>query len=60
VARGHPIGATGMAQVYEVVQQLRGTAGARQIGGARLALAQCGGGLIKQSTAVSCAHILGK
>lgn len=60
VARGHPIGATGMAQVYEVVQQLRGAAGARQVDGARLAFAQCGGGLIKQSTAVSCAHVFGR
>lgn len=60
VARGHPIGATGMAQVYEVVQQLRGNAGARQVENARRAFAQCGGGLIKASTAVSCAHIFEK
>ncbi|MFT4617578.1 MAG: acetyl-CoA acetyltransferase, partial [Halioglobus sp.] len=59
VARGHPIGATGLGQVYEVVQQLRGTAGPRQIEGARVALSQCGGGIIRQATAVSCAHILG-
>lgn len=59
VARGHPIGATGLAQVYEVVQQLRGEAGPRQVEGATRALAQCGGGLIRGSTAVSCAHILG-
>lgn len=58
VARGHPIGATGLGQVYEVVQQLRGIAGPRQIDGARLALSQCGGGIIRQATAVSCAHIL--
>ncbi|SOD74676.1 acetyl-CoA acetyltransferase [Jatrophihabitans sp. GAS493] len=57
VARGHPIGATGMAQVYEVVQQLRGDAGARQVAGAQRAFAQCGGGLIRASTAVSCAHV---
>ncbi len=60
VARGHPIGATGVAQVWEVVQQLRGDAGARQVEGARRAFAQCGGGLIRSSTAVSCAHIFGK
>ncbi len=59
VARGHPIGATGVAQVYEVVQQLRQQAGPRQVANARLALSQCGGGLIRGSTAVSCAHILG-
>jgi acetyl-CoA acyltransferase len=49
-----------MAQVYEVVTQLRGDAGARQVEGARVAFAQCGGGLIKQSTAVSCAHLFRK
>ncbi|WP_159083494.1 thiolase family protein [Nocardioides terrigena] len=59
VARGHPIGATGVAQVYEAVQQLRGVAGDRQVAGARRAFLQCGGGLIKGSTAVSSAHILG-
>lgn len=59
VARGHPIGATGLAQVYEGVTQLRGRAGERQVEGARRAFLQCGGGLIKGTTAVSAAHILG-
>jgi len=59
VARGHPIGATGVAQIFEGVQQLRGAAGRRQVAGARRAFLQCGGGLIKNSTAVSSAHILG-
>lgn len=59
VARGHPIGATGLAQVYEAVTQLRGGAGERQVDGARRAFVQCGGGLIKGTTAVSAAHILG-
>jgi acetyl-CoA acetyltransferase len=59
VARGHPIGATGVAQIYEGVQQLRGLAGERQVPGARRAFLQCGGGLIKGTTAVSSAHILG-
>lgn len=59
VARGHPIGATGVAQVYEAVQQLRGVAAQRQVEGARRAFVQCGGGLIKGTTAVSAAHILG-
>ncbi|MCL3819838.1 thiolase family protein [Aeromicrobium wangtongii] len=58
VAKGHPIGATGVAQVYEAVQQLRGQAGDRQVSGARRAFIQCGGGLIKGTTAVSAAHIL--
>lgn len=38
LSKGHPLGATGLAQCYELVQQLRGTAQARQVDGARLAL----------------------
>ena len=58
VARGHPIGATGLAQVYEAVLQLRGEAGPRQLPEPRVAMSQCGGGLVRDTTAVSCAHIL--
>jgi acetyl-CoA acetyltransferase len=38
LSKGHPLGATGLAQCTELVQQLRGTAEARQVDGARLAL----------------------
>lgn len=38
LSKGHPLGATGLAQCTELVQQLRGTAGGRQVPGARLAL----------------------
>jgi acetyl-CoA acetyltransferase len=38
LSKGHPLGATGLAQCYELTQQLRGTAGARQVEGARVAL----------------------
>jgi acetyl-CoA acetyltransferase len=38
LSKGHPLGATGLAQCTELVQQLRGTADARQVPGARLAL----------------------
>lgn len=38
LSKGHPLGATGLAQCYELVRQLRGTAEARQVDGARLAL----------------------
>ncbi len=38
LSKGHPLGATGLAQCTELVQQLRGTAGKRQVGGARLGL----------------------
>lgn len=46
LARGHPLGATGCAQLVELTDQLRGRAGARQVGGARVALAQNGGGIL--------------
>ncbi len=38
LSKGHPLGATGLAQCYELTQQLRGTADARQVDGARVAL----------------------
>jgi acetyl-CoA C-acetyltransferase len=43
-ARGHPVGATGMYQLVEVVEQLRGEAGATQVDGARVGMAQNIGG----------------
>jgi acetyl-CoA acetyltransferase len=58
--RGHPIGASGLAQIYELVTQLRGEAGARQVEGARIALAENGGGFIGLGEAAMCVHILGK
>lgn len=45
-SRGHPIGATGLAQVHELVGQLRGEAGPRQVPAARIAVAENGGGLV--------------
>lgn len=44
-ARGHPLGATGVAQIVELVWQLRGEAGDRQVKGARVGLAQNVGGV---------------
>jgi acetyl-CoA acetyltransferase len=38
LSKGHPLGATGLAQCFELTHQLRGSAGARQVAGARLAL----------------------
>ncbi|MEM4723635.1 MAG: thiolase domain-containing protein [Candidatus Hadarchaeum sp.] len=43
-AKGHPVGATGVAQVVEIVQQLRGEAGERQVQGARVGLTHNMGG----------------
>ena len=38
LSKGHPLGATGIANLYEVATHLRGTAGARQVEGARIGL----------------------
>lgn len=58
LSRGHPIGASGLAQLHELVTQLRGEAGKRQVDGARLALAENGGGALGQEEAAMCIHIL--
>lgn len=58
--RGHPIGASGLAQIYEIVTQLRGEAGNRQVEGARIGLAENGGGNIGVEEAAMCIHILEK
>jgi benzoylsuccinyl-CoA thiolase BbsB subunit len=44
LAKGHPVGATGAAQVVEIVRQLRGEAGARQVEGARVGMSHATGG----------------
>ncbi len=44
IGKGHPLGGTGVAQVVEIVRQLRGEAGERQIEGAKIGLAHCRGG----------------
>jgi acetyl-CoA acetyltransferase len=59
LARGHPIGATGLAQIVEVVGQLRGTAGDRQVPRARLALTQNAGGWHRSDNVASVVHIFG-
>jgi acetyl-CoA acetyltransferase len=46
VSKGHPIGATGLSMCYELVAQLRGEAGERQVKDARIALQENGGGII--------------
>lgn len=58
VSRGHPVGATGCAQLVELTEQLRGRSGPRQKDGARVALAQNGGGYIKNDAAVAVVTIL--
>jgi acetyl-CoA acetyltransferase len=56
--KGHPVGATGLAQISEIVWQLRGEAGERQVEGARVGLTQNGGGSIGNQEAAMGIHIL--
>ncbi len=58
LSRGHPIGASGVAQIHELVLQLRGQAGGRQRPGAKVALAENNGGQIGPDAAVGIATVL--
>jgi acetyl-CoA acetyltransferase len=60
LARGHPIGATGLAQIVEAVTQLRGAAGRRQVVGAQVALTQNAGGWHGNDNVASVVHIFGR
>ncbi|MCL4468560.1 MAG: thiolase family protein [Deltaproteobacteria bacterium] len=60
LSRGHPIGASGLAQINELVTQLRGEAGKRQVRDAHIALAENGGGALGNEEAALCIHILEK
>lgn len=65
-SKGHPVGATGLAQIAEIVWQLRGTAGKRQVPGhnkklgPQFGLAHNGGGTLEDDAAAMCIHILQK
>jgi acetyl-CoA acetyltransferase len=56
--KGHPVGATGLAQITELVEQLRGRSGPRQVEGARVGMAQNGGGQIGADAAAMCVTIV--
>lgn len=58
--KGHPIGASGAGQIVELVDQLRGRCGARQVHGARTALAENGGGFIGKDVAAIVISVLQK
>lgn len=58
LSRGHPVGATGIAQLVELTTQLRGNAGGRQRPNAKVALAECSGGQIKNDSATAAVTIL--
>jgi acetyl-CoA acetyltransferase len=60
LARGHPIGASGIAQMYELITQIRGEAGERQVKDAKIALAHNGGGNLGPGAAALCIHIFEK
>lgn len=60
ISRGHPIGVTGLAQLFELVQQLRGEAGDRQVHDARIGVAQNAGGDLGGVSAASAVHVLGR
>jgi acetyl-CoA acetyltransferase len=58
LSKGHPVGASGVAQLVELTEQLRGHAGPRQRIGARVALAENGGGFIGNDVAACGVTIL--
>ncbi len=58
LAKGHPVGATGVAQIYEIWLQLRGEAGERQVEGAKAGLTENGGGMVRGEAAATTVHIL--
>ncbi|MGI9229948.1 MAG: thiolase family protein [Gammaproteobacteria bacterium] len=60
LAKGHPVGATGIAQMFELVTQLRGEAGLRQVEGARMSVAENGGGFLGVEEGVTTVAILEK
>lgn len=59
VSKGHPLAATGIGQIHELVTQLRGQAGGRQVPGARLAIAENSGGFYGVEDGMSAVTILG-
>ena len=60
LSKGHPVGASGVAQVVEIVWHLRGQAGERQVEGARVGLADMMGGNKEGDTRACTVHILVK
>jgi len=58
LSKGHPIGATGTAQICEIFWQLRGECGDRQVEGAKVGLTENGGGMVRGEPAALSVHIL--
>ena len=59
VSKGHPVAATGASMIYELMLQLRGEAGARQVPGAAIGLAENGGGIVGFDEAIGFVTLLG-
>ena len=59
-SKGHPLGATGLGQLHELVTQLRGEAGVRQVEGARHAVHENSGGLVGIEEGAVAVNILAK
>ncbi len=57
ISKGHPIGATGVAQIYEIFTQLRGEAGDRQVKNPKVGLTENGGGMVKGDPAALAVHV---
>ena len=60
VSKGHPLGATGIGQIAEIVIQLRGDGGKRQVKGARIGMTENGGGFVGVEEASMALHIFEK
>jgi len=59
VSKGHPVGATGLIMVHDIVRQLRGEAGAAQVQGVRMGVVENGGGFWGVEEAATAVHVLG-
>ncbi|HEY6870345.1 MAG TPA: thiolase family protein, partial [Novosphingobium sp.] len=59
LSKGHPVGATGIIQIHELVTQLRGEAGERQVPNARWGIAENGGGFLGYEEAATTVTIVG-
>jgi len=58
ISKGHPVGATGVSQAYEIWLQLRGEAADRQVRGAKVGLTHNGGGMVRGEAAATTVHVL--
>ncbi len=57
ISKGHPVGATGISQAYEIWLQLRGEAGDRQVKDARVGMTHNGGGMVRGEAAATTVHL---